>query len=409
MLTDIVVQNVASFRIDPAVLARPHRRTVLVTSPTQHQKLLKRNRADVFDRVIVHEDFSPSGIARCVTAVRDALPPGDRDGVRLLCHDEYALGAVAEARLLAGVPGDRPEQVAPFVDKLAMKAALADAGVRLPKHREWSAADYHRDPGRYAAGLGDDLGWPVFVKPLDESGSVGTAVLRDAAALHAWAREAGERRFELDEYLDGDLFHVDTTVRDGEILHAKANRYLHPCYDYLKGRLCASWTLPDDRPEAEALKEFNRRVLEAFRDKPRDGVFHHEVFRRPDGELVFLEIASRAPAALVPSTHRIAWGVDIEESHFRLQRGERPLAPEATGLHAAWAYFPKRAGTVVDLRTARLRSDHHWQWNVETGRTTEAPRDIRDFSAAVLLWNSDHDALLEDLRTLDAHRAVLTA
>ncbi|NYV77195.1 acetyl-CoA carboxylase biotin carboxylase subunit family protein [Streptomyces sp. UH6] len=408
MLTDVIVQNIASFRIDPAVLARPDRRTVLMTSPAQYRKLVKRNRVDAFDRVVVHDDFGARGIAACVTELRETLPEGDRDGVRLVCHDEYALGAVAEARVLTGVPGDRPAQLAPFVDKLTMKAALADSGVRLPRHREWSAADHHRDPERYAAELGADLGWPVFVKPLDESGSVGTAVLADAAALHAWARDTDGRRFELDEYLDGDLFHVDTTVQGGRILHAKVNRYLHPCYDYLKGRLCASWTVPDDAPEAAALRAFNRQVIEAFPDKPRDGVFHHEVFRRADGELVFLEIAARAPAALVPSTSRIAWGVDVEESHFRLQRGERPAEPEATGLHAAWAYFPHVPGTVADLREAELLSDHRWQWNVEVGRTTEAPEDIRDFAASVLLWNADQEALLRDLRTLDAHRPVIT-
>ncbi|MCZ9347069.1 hypothetical protein NGM37_56145, partial [Streptomyces sp. TRM76130] len=240
----------------------PDRRTVLLTSPAQHQKLVKRNRADAFDHVVVHDDFSARGIAVCVRALRETLPEDDRDGIRLVCHDEYALRAVAEARVLTGVPGDRPEQLTPFVDKLTMKATLADSGVRLPRHREWSAPDHRRDPERYATELGADLGWPVFAKPLDESGSVGTAVLADAAALHAWAPGTDGRRFELDEYLDGDLFHVDTTVRDGEILHAKVNRYLYPCYDYLKGRLCSSWTLPDDAPEADALRAFNRQVID---------------------------------------------------------------------------------------------------------------------------------------------------
>ncbi|GGQ10244.1 ATP-grasp domain-containing protein [Streptomyces roseolilacinus] len=408
MRTDIVVQDVASFRIDPAVLIRPHRRTWLITSPTQHQKLLKRGRADVFSKTAVLEEFTPDSLAACVEAMRADLPGADRDDVTLLCHDEYSLGVVAEVRARLGLAGDRPEQLAPFTNKLAMKEALRSAGVALPAHREWDAAAYREDPDGYVAALEEALGWPMFVKPLDESGSVGARRLEDAGELREWAATAGSRRFEVDEFLRGTLYHVDTAVQDGEIVHAEANAYLHPCYEYVDGRVCASHTLPEDHPARPPLLEFNRRVLDALPDKPRNGAFHHEIYQRPDGSLVFLEIAARAPAALVPSTSRIRWGLDIEEAHFRLQRGEGLPGSRSEGPHAAWVYFPKAEGRVARLERARLRSDHHWQWNVEVGQTTSAPQDIRDFAAGVLLWNDDFDTLRRDLEVLDSHVAVIT-
>ncbi|MGW7343663.1 ATP-grasp domain-containing protein [Streptomyces sp. NPDC054854] len=409
MRTDIVVQNVASFRIDPALLTRPHRRTILITSPVQQQKLSKRQRVDSFTEIVVQEDFSAEGLARCVNTVRSKLPASDRDLVSLLCHDEYSLAAVAEARRLCGLRGDQPHQLTAFVDKVAMKRALSGAGIRMPAHREWSSRDYLNDTERYTAGLAAELGWPMFVKPVSESGSVGARKITDSAAFHAWATQTGDNRYEVDEFLQGELFHVDSAVHDGHIVHAEVNAYLHPCFDYVDGRVCASYTVPREAPGRDELLEFNKRVLDALVDKPRNGAFHHEIYRNLEGELVFLEIAARAPAAMVPATSRITWGIDIEEAHFRLQRGELPPSSLGEGPHSAWVYFPKAAGRITALEQAELASDHHWQWNVEVGQSTQAPQDIRDFAAAVLLWNDDFAALQRDLHTLDGHRAIFTS
>ncbi|MFD8550303.1 hypothetical protein ACFV08_01575, partial [Streptomyces fradiae] len=128
MRTDIVVQDVASFRIDPALLSRPHRRTWLVTSPAQHQKLLKRGRADVFSKTAVLEEFTADSLATCVEEMRNDLPGADRDEVALLCHDEYSLGVVAEVRARLGLAGDEPARLAPFTNKIAMKEALRWGG-----------------------------------------------------------------------------------------------------------------------------------------------------------------------------------------------------------------------------------------------------------------------------------------
>ncbi|MEU4738007.1 hypothetical protein AB0G31_23770, partial [Streptomyces fradiae] len=140
MRTDIVVQDVASFRIDPALLSRPHRRTWLVTSPAQHQKLLKRGRADVFSKTAVLEEFTADSLATCVEEMRNDLPGADRDEVALLCHDEYSLGVVAEVRARLGLAGDEPARLAPFTNKIAMKEALRWGGRARPAPPRWGAA-----------------------------------------------------------------------------------------------------------------------------------------------------------------------------------------------------------------------------------------------------------------------------
>ena len=394
---DIVVQNVASFRIDPASLARPDRSLVLICSPVKEAALRQRGRADVFDQVVVTSDFTPDGLARTVGAIIEE----HAGETRLLCHDEYVLGAVAAVREKLGISGDRPVNVGPFTDKLAMKAALP--GIRMPRHLAWDSEAYAENPDSYVARVLDAVGLPAFVKPVNESGAVGAARIDTVDELRAWAASAGPWEFEVDEFVEGTLYHVDSAVRDGEIVHVHVNQDLHPCHEYACGKVNGSFTLPDDDPVVPVLKEFNDKVLATLEDKPRDGVFHHEIFLNAAGEPIFLEIAARAPAALIPMTGRIRWGVDIEQALFTLQRGEPFTTPENhRGPFAAYVYFPKKAGTVATLNRPEIASDHRWTWNLAPGDTLADATDIRDFAASVLLWNDDYAALRRDLEILDA-------
>lgn len=400
MRTDIVIQDVAAFRIDPAVLRRPDRDTVLVTSRSNHAKLVTRGREDAFDSVVVLDSFTTETLSTAVAAVRRHAD--DPEDVRLLCHDEYSLAKVAAVRELLGIPGPRPHQLAPFADKLTMKRNVAASGVDIPAHLRWRNERFQADPAGYLETVEEHVGLPCVVKPVDESGAVGVQKIQSRAGLWEWARTEPPGQWEVDSLVTGTLYHVDSLVRDDQVLFAAVNEDLHPCADYAEGRLNASWTVDEDDPVHARLIAFNRQVLDAL-PKPDAGVFHHEIFRTPADELVFLEIAARPPAALIPHTSRIRFGFNIEEAHFRLQRGEQVMVPAARGPYAAYAFVPKVAGRLVERHRPDLSSDHRWQWNVEVGEEMAAPENIRDFAASVLLWSDSLEELTSDLRMLDSH------
>lgn len=409
-MLNIVVQNVATFRIDPHDLRRRDCQLAIVTSPANFDRMIARNYRDAFDRVVVTGDFSAGNLTDLVEQLC-AETQTAMGQVRLLCHDEYSLGAVAAVRERLGVPGATAAQVTPFVNKLEMKRAVARTGVRLPRHEEWDHSSYLADPDGYVVGIGERIGWPAFVKPLDESGSVGTALLDGPDEAHAWARlHGGERPFEIDEFLKGTLYHVDTVLFAGEIIFVQANEYLYPCYDYLSGSVCSTFTLPQDDPMWGPLVAFNRRVIYGLGEgKPADTVFHHEIFRLDDGELVFLEIAARAPAALVPYSYERHRGFNIELAHFQVQMGERPPLHQPLGPYAGWVYFPRREGVITELRPPQLASPHELTWLVEAGQRLDDPKDIREAAATVLLWNNDFAALRADLARLADHQAFAVA
>lgn len=406
-LLEIVVQNVATFRIDPAVLRRPDSRLALVVSENNHRRLIDRGREDVFDDIVVLPEFTVSSLIDAVTCLteRHRHPAAQ---VRLLCHDEYSLRLVAEVRDKLDLVGDRVASVASFTNKLVMKAALASTEIRVPRHALWDDECFRAHGDSYLVELLEHVGLPAFVKPLSESGSVGARKITTFDELRAWAGDLdGHAEYEIDEFVEGVLHHIDSIVCDGVIVQARVYRDAHPLHEYACGRAVASWTLPESDPSHAPLVAFNERVLGAL-DKPRSSVFHHEVFISRCGELIFLEIAARPPAALLPATGRIRWGSDIEQTHFALQRGERVGPSPACGPYSAYVYFPKRRGRVVDLLVPELASAYRWTWNVARGDRLCDATDVRDFAASVLLWNCDYRQLRADLERLDRHQPLVT-
>lgn len=411
-MLDIVVQRVASFRIDPFVLRRPGRRLVLVTTDGKRDYLNRSGTGLAFDDVaVLADDFDEAALTACVLRIVGETP---LDQVALLCHDEYALRVAAATRDTLGLCGAKPAAISPFTDKAEMKRHLVAAGVKVPRFAVFDPVAYQAGRESYLDSIEDLVALPAFVKPTGESGAVGAERLESRRELNSWADRVASRsasgntaEYEIDEFVTGTLYHVDTLVKEGCVLSVRCNRYLHPLAQYADGLVCSSYTLDEAEPVHPQLEAFNAAVLDAFPDKPQSGAFHHEVFERPDGELVFLEIAARAPAALVPQTGRIRWGVDIEEAHFRLQQGEPVFIPRTPGPYAGFIYYPKIDGTVADLiEPVPATSSAVWMPNVVPGEQMTSSADVRDFAAAVVLWNDNYEELKADLDLLADHRPL---
>lgn len=85
-------------------------------------------------------------------------------------------------------------------------------------------------------------------------------------------------------------------------------------------------------PLAKRLFDLGEQGLAAM-PTPKTTAFHIEVFRQPNDELVVCEVASRAPAAQVPSLLQMTWNLDIHQA----------LTRAACGLNVSWpARLPKR-------------------------------------------------------------------
>jgi formate-dependent phosphoribosylglycinamide formyltransferase (GAR transformylase) len=208
------------------------------------------------------------------------------------CLWEPGMLLAARLREALGVQGMTVEQTLPFRDKDRMKQVLSAAGVRTPRHARATSAEECRDAAR-------GIGFPLILKPIAGAGSADTYRVDDAAQLEeTLERLTHLSEVNVEEFIEGEEFTFDTVCVGGEVAYFSITKYRpHP----LIART-VEWVSPQivmlrdvGAEEYAAGREMGKKVLRALDFKT--GFTHMEWFRRPDGEVVFGEIACRPPGA----------------------------------------------------------------------------------------------------------------
>jgi S-sulfo-L-cysteine synthase (3-phospho-L-serine-dependent) len=260
---------------------------------------------------------------------------------------DYFVAAAAHVAARLGLPGPSPLAVRRCRDKLRQRLALRRAGVAGPDFR---AARTTAE----AVAAGRALGWPVVVKPVRGTGSVGVRLCRDAAesASHAAAlldqrwNERGHAlpaRILVEEYVAGVEYSVEAF--DGRVVGVTRKRLgPEPCFV----------EVGHDHPAP--LEPARRQALEAHVCASLSalgltfGATHTEVRLDARGPRT-IEVNPRLAGGFIPELVRLAAGVDLVAATIARAAG-RPGPPRAAARGAASIRFllPPRAGTLVEAR-----------------------------------------------------------
>ncbi|WP_250301012.1 acetyl-CoA carboxylase biotin carboxylase subunit family protein [Streptomyces sp. A 4/2] len=233
-----------------------------------------------------------------------------------------------------------------FKDKPTMKSAVRGAGLRVPDFCPLDRSGSSGGSGGSGGGLRAEavieaLGsLPLILKPRASAGSEGVTLVESTEQLEQALSGVDPAAYECEEYIEGAVFHVDGVYRSHSFHFVTASRYVNTCLDYAHGRPLGSVLLGEGRERAE-LTEFAERCLRAL--GLTDGAFHLELIRRPDGELVFLEVGLRPGGAQVPFLHADLFGIDLFAEAFRAAIGLPPLWQPGAGPQGAtggWLIYP---------------------------------------------------------------------
>jgi biotin carboxylase len=115
--------------------------------------------------------------------------------------------------------------------------------------------------------------------------------------------------YVVEQFVPGDVFHVDSLVYDRRVVFETASRYgMPPMAVAHEGGIFVTRTLGDEEPAGE-LKAANARLLEAF--GMQRGVSHTEFIRARDGRVLFLETSARVGGAYIVDVVEAATGVNL--------------------------------------------------------------------------------------------------
>ena len=224
----------------------------------------------------------------------------------VLANWEPLVITAARLRELFGLPGMSVDTVRGFRDKQLMKERVAAAGVRVPR----SARARSIDEVRRALEI---TGYPAIVKPISGAGSADTYRIDSPAGLDGvlpLLRHVAE--VSVEEFIVGEELTYDTVCIGGEPIYESVTQYLPNALEMRS----QEWVSPImlsvrdlAQPHIQSGIALGRRVLTAL--GMGDGMTHMEWFRKPDGEVVFGEIACRPGGACVVDLMNYTGDVDL--------------------------------------------------------------------------------------------------
>jgi biotin carboxylase len=225
---------------------------------------------------------------------------------RIAALDDFDVETAAMLREHLQVAGIGQTVARGFRDKLAMRVRARAIGLPVP---EFSAVfndqELHDFTGRVAP--------PWVLKPRSSAAAIGIKKVASRDELWLALEAAGDERSGgvLEQFVPGDVYHVDSIVWNGAVAFAVAFKYGRPPMEVShQGGLFITRRLPDDSDEGRSLLELNRRLQVGL--GLQRGVSHTEFIRaEAGGAYVFLETSARVGGAFIVDTIEAATGVNL--------------------------------------------------------------------------------------------------
>jgi biotin carboxylase len=281
----------------------------------------------------------PSGLTREQILNTVSWKARSRRFDRIVALDEFDLQTAAEIREHMRIPGMGISTSANFRDKLAMRTSAWEAGFLVPRFCRVLNYDELRE-------YMDSVPAPWLLKPRSEASSLGIRKIEAPEQLWRALDELGDRQshFLIEEFVPGDIFHVDSIVSEGEVVFSVVHQYGRPPMQVMhEGGVFTTRTVDRNSSDWDELTTLNADLAPSL--GMARGVAHAEYIRgHADGRYYFLEIAARVGGAFIADLVEVSTGVNLWREWARLEvanlRSEAYNPPEI---------FESYAGSVLCL------------------------------------------------------------
>jgi biotin carboxylase len=264
----------------------------------------------------IPEDLPAADLIRAVSFMARTQPID-----RIVALDEFDMENVAAIREHLRLPGMGLTTMRYFRDKLAMRGRAKESGISVPEFIHVLNYDSLK---KFMARVKP----PWLLKPRSQASGIGMKKIEKAEDLWPWLDQLGDQQsfYLLEEFIPGDVFHVDSVVSERKVVFAEPHAYGKPPLDVSHhGGIFTTRTVPRASAEAKALLKINRELNEAL--GLVRGVTHAEFLRaHGDGQFYFIEIAARVGGAYIADVVESATGINLwrEWAHLEVGAGKVP-------------------------------------------------------------------------------------
>jgi hypothetical protein len=232
----------------------------------------------------------------------------------IISLSEYELQTAAQLREVFHVNGSSSADVEIVRNKLLMKKAVFQNRIRVPDF-------YHLPEFIERNDISATGRW--VIKPIDGASSENVIIFKDRSTLKSSLKYrrtgiaeldsgiSAIKRYEVEEYVDGEIIHIDGLVLDGNVIACLTSQYIGNCLSYANGNPLGSVQIDTSND----MREWTQSCIDAV--KIKKGSFHLEAIKSKQG-LVFLEIANRVGGGDVVKTFELAAGIHLPTAELKL-------------------------------------------------------------------------------------------
>ncbi|MVM30830.1 ATPase [Spirosoma sp. HMF4905] len=255
---------------------------------------------------------APEDLEKMILGLAHAMRSRKID--RIVALDDFDVEKGALIRETFRIDGMGQTTARYFRDKLAMRTRAFAAGIRVPAF----SSLFHDET---VTAFLQTTESPWLIKPRSEASTTGIRKVHSLEEAWSAIHLLGDLRhhYLIEEFKPGKVYHVDALSVDGKAVFTRVSQYLATPMEVAHGGgVFRTRTLPLDTAETAALHQINDQVLEAF--GMRYSASHSEYIRGDhDGELYFLETASRVGGAHIAEMVEAASGVNLWREWAKLE------------------------------------------------------------------------------------------
>jgi hypothetical protein len=306
---------------------------------------------------------------------------------RVAALDEFDMELVAQLREHMRIPGMGTSATAYYRDKLAMRTGAREAGFLVPEFVRVLNYDELR-------AYMDRVPAPWLLKPRSEASALGIKKINVPEDLWRALDELGDRQsyFLMEQFVPGDIFHVDSVVSEGKVVFSSAHQYGRPPMQVMhEGGVFTTRTVDRMSRDWHDLTELNARLAPAL--GMQRGVTHGEYIKaHADGRFYFLEIAARVGGAFIADLVEYSTGVNLWREWAKIEvahlRGEAYIPPVARQDYAgsvlclAKEEQPDTAAFNAPEIVYRMKKHHHAGLIVRSDKPERVAALLEEYSQA---------------------------
>lgn len=275
------------------------------------------------------------------------------DGIVSYASDPSAVTAAYVAEEM-GLPGNPYRSVEILSKKDKFRTFLIEHDFSTPKAKGYfSYEDAKRDFLSFIS--------PVFIKPVDSSGSKGISLISDVNDLkeaydkaHGFSRE---KRIIIEECVNADSYQVagDGFSVDGKLLFRCFGND-HFDLENSNPFVPVAATFPCIMPSEiqTNIHEEVQRLIDLL--QMRTGAYNFDIRLGKDGKIYLMEVAPRNGGCYIPQIIKLATGTDLVEYTIKAALGEDCSSLRFTDPKGCYGYFAIHSHKAGILKNIRIES-----------------------------------------------------